>query len=428
MNLLWMCNIELPIISEAMGNSVAISGGWMDILSRKTIGERHNLQVIYPKTDVDTVQKIELEGVTIYQLPHSVRNNSNYDQSYEMIFRKILNENSFDCIHLWGCEFPRTLAMLKICKEMDLLDNTILEIQGIKHFIAKNYFASLPRKVIRSKRIRDIYYNKGIKKAKRLYEQAGKHEIKAIETAKNIMGRTDWDLAAVKSINPEVNYYKCNRILRKAFYSQKWELENCDKHSIFVSSYSTPVKGLHYILEAMPIILQKYPKSHLYVVGPFGYPTRPSFIQKLKLGGYGKHIYGLISENKLEDNVTFLGRLDEKQMMDRYLKSHVYISASAMENSPNTVAEAMTLGLPAICSLVGGVSSMLSHNIEGFLYQYDAPYMMAHYVNKIFCDDQLALELSKNARERAKVTHDIETNYNRLISTYEILSSNKGKM
>lgn len=420
-----MCNIELPIISEALQSNIAPNGGWMDVLSRKIISEKHDLQIIYPKVGIKTVQKLTIGRIIVYQIPHTRRNNSHYDKSYEPVFRNILKENNFDCIHLWGCEFPRTLAMVKICKELNLLDKTVLEIQGIKHFIAKNYYASLPENVINRNRIHDIYHNNSVKNAKRHYENAGKYELKAISIVKNIIGRTDWDLACVKSINPDIDYYSCNRVLRRAFYDKKWELDNCDKYSIFVSSYATPVKGLHYVLEAMPIILEEYSEAHLYIVGSYNLSNKLSFVETLKLNGYEKHIYDIIKQNNLDNKVTFLGCLDEKGMMERYLKSHVYVSASAMENSPNTVAEAMTLGLPVVSSLVGGVSSMLSHNVEGLLYQYDTPYMMAHYIKEIFDNDDLALKLSKNSQKRAKIVHDIETNYNCLISTYKTLSLGK---
>lgn len=423
MNLLWMCNIELPIISEALQTNIAFNGGWMDVLSRKIISEKHNLQIIYPKTGVKTVQKKLLDGITVYQIPHSKKNDSHFDKSYEEVFRKILTENEFDCIHMWGCEFPRSLAMTNVCKELNLLDKTVLEIQGIKHFIAKNYYASLPKKVINRNRIHDIYFNNSVKQTKQNYASAGKSELKTISIVKNIIGRTDWDLASVKSINPNVVYHKCNLILRRAFYDQKWQLKNCERHSMFVSSYATPVKGLHYILEAMPIILKKYPDAHLYVAGSYKFTANPSLADMLRLNGYGKHIYDLIKQNNLGDKVTLLGNMDEKSMMERYLKSHVFVSASSMENSPNTVAEATTLGVPVVSSLVGGVSSMLRHNTDGFLYQYDAPYMMAHYIKEMFNSDDLACSFSVNARKRATEAYDADTNYNCLLDVYHKLSN-----
>lgn len=62
---------------------------------------------------------------------------------------------------------------------------------------------------------------------------------------------------------------------------------------------------------------------------------------------------------------------------------------------------------------------MLKHKEEGFVYQTDAPYMLAHYVCEIFENEDLALKFSKNAREHALTTHDRDANTRRLIEIYE---------
>jgi glycosyltransferase involved in cell wall biosynthesis len=61
---------------------------------------------------------------------------------------------------------------------------------------------------------------------------------------------------------------------------------------------------------------------------------------------------------------------------------------------------------------------MLNHKKEGFVYQADAPYMLAHYVCEIFEKKDLALQFSRKAREHALLTHDRETNIKRLMEIY----------
>ena len=78
----------------------------------------------------------------------------------------------------------------------------------------------------------------------------------------------------------------------------------------------------------------------------------------------------------------------------------------------------MILGTPVVASCVGGIQSLLTHEKEGFLYSVDAPYMLAHYIKKIFEKDNLAEELSQNSRKRAFVTHDLDTICERTIEIY----------
>lgn len=109
-------------------------------------------------------------------------------------------------------------------------------------------------------------------------------------------------------------------------------------------------------------------------------------------------------------------------MKARYLASNVFVSASTIENSPNSVGEAMPIGCPAVSSCVGGVPDMLEHGQEGVLYQASTPYMLAWYVERVFRDDELAMRISKAAHEKVARTHDGERNLHNLLDTYDSLT------
>ena len=105
-------------------------------------------------------------------------------------------------------------------------------------------------------------------------------------------------------------------------------------------------------------------------------------------------------------------------MKKRYLSAHVFVSPSSIENSPNSLGEAMLLGVPSVTSDVGGVKNMLEHGKEGYVYPFDEAYMIAYYVSKIFDDDSLATEMSKNAKAHAQITHNREKNLETLLTIY----------
>ena len=101
-----------------------------------------------------------------------------------------------------------------------------------------------------------------------------------------------------------------------------------------------------------------------------------------------------IKKYHLQNKVIFTGPLNESKMRQRYLDAHVFVSPSLIENSPNSLGEAMILGVPSISSYVGGVPDMIKDKKEGFLYQHDAPYMLA-YICEIFKHDSIALKISE---------------------------------
>ena len=118
-----------------------------------------------------------------------------------------------------------------------------------------------------------------------------------------------------------------------------------------------------------------------------------------------------------------MGALKAEEMKRRYLKSNVFVSASTIENSPNSVGEAMILGVPTITSDVGGVKDMLKHGDDGFIYPVDETYMLAYYVDRIFSDDGLAQKLGRNARNHAIITHNRERITAEVLDTYKKVSS-----
>jgi glycosyltransferase involved in cell wall biosynthesis len=105
-------------------------------------------------------------------------------------------------------------------------------------------------------------------------------------------------------------------------------------------------------------------------------------------------------------------------MCARFLKTHVFLCPSAIENSPNSVGEAMLLGVPVVSSDVGGVHNLVCNKKDGILYQKDKPEALKNAVLSIFDDDKLAMSLSSNARAHALKTHDPETNYQTLLEIY----------
>lgn len=168
----------------------------------------------------------------------------------------------------------------------------------------------------------------------------------------------------------------------------------------------------------MPEILKDYPDTHLYIAGNDLTKT-DSLYGKVKISSFAKYIKKLISEYGLENRVTFIGALTEQKMKERYLKSNVFVSPSTIENSPNSLGEAMLLGVPCISSDVGGVKNLLKHGEEGYVYQADAPYMLAYYVKKMLGMEEKAMSLAGVARKHASKTHDRTINLKRLLEIYE---------
>ena len=76
---------------------------------------------------------------------------------------------------------------------------------------------------------------------------------------------------------------------------------------------------------------------------------------------------GLAKEYNLLDKINILGMLDAGKMKEQYINSSVYVCPSILENSPNSMGEAMCLGIPVVASRSGGVPSMVEDEKEALL-------------------------------------------------------------
>ncbi|WP_373218923.1 glycosyltransferase family 4 protein [Ruminococcus sp. 5_1_39BFAA] len=418
MKVLWFVTQPLKIIAEKINPSqVLYRGGWLDGIASEII--RHDeieLAVCFQNNQNYSVKNGKISNISYYivrQLP----DNTLADDMYKAEIENVLKDFKPEVITVFGTEHFFQTEVLKYLNQSSYADVTTVWIQGLVGVYYGHYDAGIPEKIINRVTIKELLTRYTTKKDKESFYIRGRNERLALENVKNVLGRTRWDRATTALFNPDSNYYHCNETLRPSFYENTWSLEQCEKHSIFVSQCQTPIKGFHNIISAIANLKRDYPDLKLYTTGRN--LSTPSFKLKMRFSSYEKYIHELIVKNHLQETIIFMGFLNETDMCQRYLNSHIFVSASSIENSPNSVGEAMLLGVPTITSFVGGVADLMQDGVEGFIYQQDAPYMMEFYARTIFENNELAETLSRNAKKRAEETHNREKNYAELFANYK---------
>lgn len=452
MKVLWLCNVALPMAAEQFHMEASNKEGWISGLADTVLKNQQKnairLAVAFPvpagvlPKGMEVCRKTAgIDGAIIdcYGFLENVRQPHVYEPALEERMRKITEEVQPDIVHCFGTEYPHTLAMCRIFSRKERL---LVGLQGLCTLYAKAYFADLPERVIRSVTLRDLLRRDSLVQQQEKFVLRGHMERETVLLAGNVTGRTKWDRENSRLWNPQAVYFHMNETLRPEFYGPIWEEENCIPHSIFVSQGDYPLKGLHYMLCAMPLILEKYPDAKVYVAGN-SLVQYKTLKQKLKISAYGKYLKKLIQENALEEKVVFLGRLNAEQMRDRYLKSNLFVCCSAMENSPNSLGEAMLLGMPCVSADVGGISSIFTHGEDGVLYEghrlelekpdkndknnaYDNAEKRMIFISKSLakavCDmwerKEKIKEYCRNARNHAEITHKKVVNYETMMEIY----------
>ncbi len=449
MKILWICNTMLPIIAHKLGLGAGNKEGWLTGLC-STILENHTknnieLHIAFPTDNASGIKsgQLHLENgavLTYYAFTEEIHKPEKYRPFLEKQLADIINEAEPEVIHCFGTEFPHTLAAIKACSTPEKI---VVGLQGICTAIAESYMANIPESVQNSVTFRDFIKRDSIKQQQRKYAIRGLREQEVISRAVNVIGRTEFDRGYAYKYNRGLTYYSMNETLRTCFYQGKWSEESSKPHTIFISQADYPLKGFHYLLIAAGRLVKKYPDIEIRAAGN-SLVEYAALKDKMKISAYGKYLRRLIRDEGLEGRVHFTGMLSAEQMKEEYLNCGVFVCCSANENSPNSLGEAMLLGVPCVAALVGGIPDMFTAGVDGAGFKgFDADlrpdmtaydgglYNVSEALEKAVCEiwenPSKKHTFCKNARIHAKTTHNREANYAKMVEIYSNIAERARK-
>lgn len=411
MRVLWLCNVVLPDFSEEFGLKKTVVGGWMTGMLA-ALEDEPGIEIALAFPIIDEWRMAD--GVA-YGHPYYSFGNENRDR-YELRikrqdrFREIIHAYNPDIIHLWGTEFPWALEMVELCEEEGDIDRVFVHIQGLVSNCTKHYLSGIPEEDT------EIAGEDGktLKDDKIIFEKRGENEIQILKKVKYVGTRTYWDKACCYAINPDCTLFTSREVLREEFYRYigSWKYQNVECHTIFVSQAGYPIKGFHYLLEALRIVKDVFPDLRVYVGGEDVIHAKP-------LSAYGRYLVKLIGKYHLTGNIIFCGKLNTNEIINKYMNCQLFVSSSVAENSSNSVAEAMLIGIPVVASYVGGLTSYLKNGENAFAYPENETDMLAYHIIQCFNNRELCEKLSNDGVETAKEIVSVQNGKNDLISVYE---------
>lgn len=414
MKILWITNTLFPEVEQKLLGKGELrgSGGWM-LASAEMLVSQKNVQLSVA-TVSRLVHKLEIINgnyITYYLLPYG-KGNLKYNRDYESYWVNIKKMIEPDVVHIHGTEYTHGLAYVNACGS----EHVVVSIQGLKSGIVPYYCAGLSsREIYNSITFHDIVKG-GMYNEQRNFYNVSRYEKELLRKVNHIIGRTSWDRAHVWAINPDASYYVCNETLRSEFYKgSTWSFGKCVPYSIFLSQGGYPLKGLHQVLKAMPLILRHYPSTTIRIAG-VDITKNKGLWGLLHFTGYGKIIKKLIKKYDLRNKVIFLGPLNAEQMKEEYLRCNVFVCPSSIENSPNSLGEAQILRVPCVASYAGGIPDFMQE-MEKYLYRFEEIEMLSYKICEIFSSGS---NIHTN-NEDAILRHNPKMNLEKLVSIYNSL-------
>jgi|TARA_B110000114_G_C15096711_1_gene401976 glycosyltransferase involved in cell wall biosynthesis len=412
--ILWLTGIVIPQASELINGSKVPFGGWVSQMIDKLSKLEEFTIGIAMKSPTDKLLIKEKDGVTYYYVPQNKKNR--FDVNEEDCL-EVFNHFKPNLLHAEGSEQKYTNTFLSLWKGLN-----VLSLQGVLNGYEPYEYGGLNMyKYLFSLNFKNtLFAGLSMLNKKFVFNKRLVIEKDTIKKAKNILGRTTWDRANSYFYNPSAPYYHCARILRPSFYKIKQDGKEVIKHSVFIGNSAQARKGAHFVLEAIGLLKEEYPDIKLYITG---HKYEKNIKDWKSYFGYRALLQRIIKKLDLEDNIIFLGVLQEREMAQQISKINVYVMSSIIENSPNTLGEAMIMGVPCITSFNGGVADMATDQLEALHYRDNDPRMLAFQIKRILDSKELAEKLSKNAMIKARATHNPEKNLNDLLNCYRSILS-----
>jgi glycosyltransferase involved in cell wall biosynthesis len=168
-------------------------------------------------------------------------------------------------------------------------------------------------------------------------------------------------------------------------------------------------KGLHRLLEAMPLVLERHPESHLTAIGG-----------EVKFGeAYRKKLHDIMEAGRFSDRVTFTGHLPPSQMRPYLEKAAVVVIPEQYENmSPLLMIEAMALGKPVVISRAGGIPEFIEHGVSGWMADPLDAADFAEMIVTVLDDPARAHSMGETGKERILKKLDSEVIWQKTWAMY----------
>lgn len=420
--ILWFANTPCGATEYLTGKKVAGTGSWLYAMSQaisKECGYDLHIAFYWHKE----MEPFNYGGITYHPILRDGFGNSlaryiyRFKQQFSSSFdcheidrvESVINQIIPDLIHFHGTEENFGLVSYRV-------KNTpmILSIQGILGPILNKFYSGYSkREILRNESVFLKIIFDGFSANERRMKIRVEREQRIYSNINHIIGRTEWDRDCSLSLNPNRRYYICNEILRATFLESKWSRLPISRFVLTTTMSNGLFKGLETIYKTAKSLTQKNINFEWRIIG-------------LKKSDRFPQITSRVTNISPEEvNIKFVGAQNAEEMVDTLMHSNAYVQVSHIENSPNSLCEAMAMGMPIIATYAGGTSSMLENNKEGILIQDGDPYRLSGAIINMMNNYDYAVRMGESARLRAIERHLPENVIKELLSIYNIILDGK---
>lgn len=417
MKILWFTNT--PFLCEGKTGGARGSGGWVSAL-RDAMKEcpDTSLEIAFLSPENGSEEPVVSEGVRYYpirpfrsrsyaafRLKRRFMSSERYGRAVCMRMSEIVSDSMPDVIHIHGTEKPFVKAPAEVFCGIPV----VCSIQGLVSVCAEKFFSGISESDVRRySGILSWLMKRSIIAEHKRFVRHALAERRFLGNAAYVIGRTSWDRRITGLLNPAREYFHVDEIMRRPFCTSVWE-KSCFSvpfRIVSVMSYG-PYKGFETLLRAAALLKEHGRFDFEWTV--VGYGASDDYVR------ISERATGISSSGV---NVVFAGKMEADCLASLMCSSDLFCHTSHVDNSPNSVCEAMILGMPVIASSSGGTGSLLDDGREGVLVQDGDHFALAGAICEMQSDFSAAAAMGAAARERALHRNNPEKVCADLLSVY----------
>lgn len=196
--------------------------------------------------------------------------------------------------------------------------------------------------------------------------------------------REIYDRQDIKIVPMGVNPDGFSRICRSDDRTAK--MDASEEIILFVGRL-IDLKGVEYLIRALPRVLQKRPQSKVVVVGE---------------GPMKESLQALRDRLNLETKIAFVGHVSHDRLAEYFSTARLFVLPSIINEKGETeglgvvLLEAMACGLPVIGSRVGGIEDIINDGENGLLARPKDSEDLADQIIRLLSDENLRKKVIKN--------------------------------
>lgn len=165
-------------------------------------------------------------------------------------------------------------------------------------------------------------------------------------------------------------------------------------------------------------------KGHRHAIAAVRAAVDQGVDLRYTLAGEGRergNLESQIRQLNLQDRIELLGTRSEGEVLEVLKRSDAFVlpSVGPGEAGPISLMEAMSCGLPAVCSIIGATPHMMTDGAEGFLVQQGDERRLAEVFVRLARDVDERHRLGEAARRRAAEQFDRRATTRRLLEFIE---------